>query len=166
MAILVSGACKHRSITSTSKCLCLVAMSHGGLKAFDSEAGMLGDSSSSMFSNTFTYFKNGVFFPKLNSVNSIASAKTFNLQISSDPRFVSPSFEQSGIYRQKLNMLTLINPFHYVTEKITSCDWLRAGQLIVDIRSISPCSGWYASVDIYLHCSANLRARVRKFFLV
>ena len=55
IAILVSGACKHRSITSTSKCLCLVAMSDGGLKAFDSEAGMLGDSSSSIFSNTFTY---------------------------------------------------------------------------------------------------------------
>ena len=82
IAILASGACKHRSITSTSKCLCLVAMSDGGLKAFDSEAGMLGDSSSSIFSKTFTYFKNGVFFPKLNSVNSIASAKKFNLRIS------------------------------------------------------------------------------------
>ena len=77
----MSGACKHRSITRTNRCLCLVARSFGGLNAVDSEAGISGESFSSIFSNTFTYFRHGVFFPKLNSVSSIVSEMRRNIKI-------------------------------------------------------------------------------------
>lgn len=115
MAILVSGACKHRSITRTNRCLCLVAMSTGGLNALDSVAGRSGESFSSMFSNTFTYFRNGVFFPKLNSVSSIDS-------VDKNGKELTQALSGKEIYVKNRNISLSSNPPPN-TRKINRCSF-------------------------------------------
>lgn len=82
IVILLLGVCKYRFIISISKCFCFVVMLDGGLKVFDFEVGMLGDLFLLIFLNIFMYFRNGVFFLKLNFVNFIVFVKKFNFWIS------------------------------------------------------------------------------------